>query len=1201
MPLIYFHSTCVEALALKLLENYIQEKNSTHFKDFIIVVPHTTFQTWLVYYLTKNLQNNNGIIANIQFTTLEDSLKKFIQDSHSNNQTSIQDITYKSLNEMQAAIYYYLNENPSIFQELVGSNSSLENNTKKNFQLSQRLSYLFYQYELNHKTWIQEWWNEKKKNSTANKSKNIYYNLQKKIYQELFLPPTNNPKPITTNQWFYDSLGILSFRDESKNKKNHSNFPIEPKGIHLFCLSYIATGYLDILMQLSENYKHKIYFYQLEPETLNSNSPVFSSWIRPYIIINEYLNENFNNKFSKIQVENNKKINKPKGLNDLQNRTSSSIHHKKNIHLKTSNTANKDYSVRFWSAPSIYREVEAVYNDILYKLENDNTLIYEDFAIVVTDIDSYQSAFDWIFNGGLIIQSRSPNSQNIELKQVTIPYSISELDARNTSYLYQALQELWDISAKERIGISSIIKLIKNPVLFQKISIEEKEDIIQQIESLGIQYDDNSNSIEDPYNLNYGLLRSRLSLLLTSEYSWSEFSIPILPYLSENETYSLTSFYNLILELKNICKYYLSHKPWTHDNLYEFSYKLFDILDLSSQEIYFFQKWQAGLLNWEMDKTLENQVNPFQLISLITNNIFKKINVNQGLHLKNGVNIGTAIQLRSVPFRHIYYLGLGEGTLSKNLDQSVFNLLYHYSSLKQQNSSCSSSNKSIKIFKYYLSSKEINQSLLWDILQSAKESITFSYVGMDLLKDRNLEPCSEYYLLMEESGFQKPTYIPIHGYSLKYNHTNSELKEGLVSYDFSKAWIQNPSIRDQFLNQFSNPESSLSSINNININQPILKPYIHLNELSQFLTNPMEYYIKKIIGINEDSEELEEWKDEEKFYLDNLSKINILKELYSTFFHLLSNNNLIHFPLNSEELVNILKKDYEILFQKKLRSAEFPNKSFHKRQELDILNEFSLGITNCFLILFTINDNIKKFSFYETVVLGETGIRKPNLKKINNLKIDNYDILHEWNYGIFTKDNYCILIYPKKIEIKFIKSYSKDFYFRNFFQDSANLFLTLIIFKILEIPLLVINFPFTFQDTINLFSTSMEILSTVKKSNIPKLNLYHFTMDKKNAEDYLVKLVKKFISNEFIHFCPNHFMLYMARALNVNNLLGLQEKLPQLDNQCFQEFIKNSLENSKDLLPNLIQFCYRADDILENLTLDFAKEFYIPYVNLEEI
>ena len=59
---------------------------------------------------------------------------------------------------------------------------------------------------------------------------------------------------------------------------------------------------------------------------------------------------------------------------------------------------SQDRSLQIIACPSIYREVETVYNSILFNLEQDDTLQLTDIAILVPDISAYKPVFDSVFN-----------------------------------------------------------------------------------------------------------------------------------------------------------------------------------------------------------------------------------------------------------------------------------------------------------------------------------------------------------------------------------------------------------------------------------------------------------------------------------------------------------------------------------------------------------------------------------------------------------------------------------------------------------------------------------------------------------------------------------------------------------------------------------------------------------------------------------
>jgi len=61
----------------------------------------------------------------------------------------------------------------------------------------------------------------------------------------------------------------------------------------------------------------------------------------------------------------------------------------------------QDRSLQIVACPSIYREVETVYNSILFNLEQNNDLQLTDIAILVPDISAYKPVFESVFNHNL--------------------------------------------------------------------------------------------------------------------------------------------------------------------------------------------------------------------------------------------------------------------------------------------------------------------------------------------------------------------------------------------------------------------------------------------------------------------------------------------------------------------------------------------------------------------------------------------------------------------------------------------------------------------------------------------------------------------------------------------------------------------------------------------------------------------------------
>lgn len=345
----------------------------------MIVVPSVNMRFWL----NLNLARISGLCANLKFLFLEKALEEYFYLRAGLEYDPFQK-TFLSQDAIQRKILTFLIEN-SNSKETKFLGSFLES-IPRAFSLSAKLTSLYKDYELNRSSWIQSWANEKgldipsiSHRPTPFPKEDEYYLFQKKLYQKVLL---NSNQPNTLIQFFLKEV----FKDPK----------CSPQGsLHLFCLSNLADTYLGILESISKKDELPIYLYQFHTgASTKTESLGPQRWSNPQIHISSRMAGVVSKNLEDTRVY-------PEKLSALRNLLKGdTISHNVKIF-------SEDVSVRFWNAPSSYREMESVANDILYKMNQDSTLTYLDFAVLVTDMKVYRPAVEWVLDGGILLQTRA--------------------------------------------------------------------------------------------------------------------------------------------------------------------------------------------------------------------------------------------------------------------------------------------------------------------------------------------------------------------------------------------------------------------------------------------------------------------------------------------------------------------------------------------------------------------------------------------------------------------------------------------------------------------------------------------------------------------------------------------------------------------------------------------------------------------------
>lgn len=305
--------------------------------------------------------------------------------------------------------------------------------------------------------------------------------------------------------------------------------------LHLFCLSNLSGTYIDFLKQtaLPEDSKLTVHIYQFH------NGKIIGK--------NSEKTKNYLSKFSKPQSYLAKEFAKDQYNKQKSKFVSGGMLSKlKAFLLEESPKAEnylEDQTVRVWNAPSVYREVESITHDILHKISvSKGKLNLLDFAILVPNMNEYRSAIEWVFDGGIYSTQTKENLP----KLLRIPYSITDLVAKDTSQLYLALSTLFRCIKNDRFEKEDIHSLFKNPLIanINEGDEETQLQVLDLIDSLGSIYEEEKEY--NPYTISFGLKRAVVSMVVEEEAAWEELQIVTKPISSDKTIIQFVEIWNLV-------------------------------------------------------------------------------------------------------------------------------------------------------------------------------------------------------------------------------------------------------------------------------------------------------------------------------------------------------------------------------------------------------------------------------------------------------------------------------------------------------------------------------------------------------------------------------------------------------------------------------------------------------------------------------
>lgn len=1135
MSITHITSLSLEDMAIELSKNVLAERIDSPLRAPVIVIPSTNMKLWL----NLNLARINGITANFRFLFLEKALEEFylkragfdFDPFHSN---------FPSQEANQRKILTYLIENRD--QSGIRFLHSFLQSIPRAFSLSAKLTSLIKDYELNRSSWISAWAKEKGLEIPSISSRpsplpkeDEYYLFQKKLYQDVFL---YSKEPSTLVQFLLKEA-----------RENPKLSPKEFPSLHLFCLSNLSDTYLGILESLSKRDQLPIYLYQFHTEAKknqkDSSGP--QSWSNPQIHLAERMN--------RIEAASSKHIETsydfPPKLNSLR-----TLLDGKQKPIKQNEPAF-DASVRFWNAPSAYREMEAVANDILYKMSLNSKLTYLDFAILVTDMKVYRPTVEWVLDGGILLQSSQNEKANDSLPiRKKIPYSLTDIKANDASLLYRGLIDVWEICSGPAIAKENLFRLLRNPLLQTKFRIHSQSvlDLESVIDSSGMVYEEEGRE-EDSFQISNGMRRIRLSSILSKETAWTKYKIPPIESESDESSYHLTAFWETILKTKkNVLSIFKNKTPqWAGEYfriLRNSLEELFEFSEEYEQEAKLFYGWLDSLEEWDGIR-LQNEKDGVALLKFVTEQTFDQIPYRKGAYLTGGVTISLLQPMRPIPFKHIYILGLGEGKFPGNNDRSQLNLRKDH---KEE---------------WDVSRREIQESLLWETIHSAKESLTLSYVGKNLQEDKTFEPCSHLFEIMEFFELKEAIKLPLHSYSIKYEHTPEDMAQGLVSFDFARTWVNGNRNDQKILDRFQNLDDLAKGFVSTPVNE------IDLREISQFLSDPLDTYLKKRLGMYLDEEESSE-NEGEPFDLDAIAEAHILKKMYAIMMPDLVSKE--PWSWNEETIYSALNP----ILQKEKRSARFPQSVFGKIQEANLLgylrqtSELLAGWKPLF----------QGGKYYSYLSLGDTGFSENLCKKIPELSVsirssgETLKIKGEWEH-VVEKEGILYWLFPKSLEDK----PSENFYgYKDYWKVMSFPFLTGVTFSALG-------------ENFKIYSFKTRPSEDAKKKNF--LPIQYQPENSLTGKEYIQRLAELYLREEPFFFPRKAFLSYYVKSIQGSS--GKKQTPDDAakfeDEAAWKNYLKEELDSVKENLSSLVKLYRKTPDLILSSEIRWAKDFYKPFLD----
>lgn len=859
-----------------LFQNFIEDinydnKKTDPFYSPVVLTPNINLRKWI----QLNTAKINDICININFMFLEQGLTYLIKKiTGLNDELENQ---YLFLSHKENHIYLQLIIlsiilNSGSDKDLAHIHEYLKSPDKKNFakktwQLSEKLTYYFREYEYHREIMINNW----SKDINCIDS-DVNYNkieiFQKKLYRIIFFEKELKNKFKNNTGKEYTTLPQYSkkfLKMENKNPKKEN--------IYLFGFSQVSRFHYELIFNLEKFYNIKIFQLNFFDEDISTNNELLKSWGNPLKesieILKSFNKNDENNKYTFIKQKK-KVIPEPTLLNLLQN----NILNNSIYDIETKKINCQDTSIQVAGCPGIYREVETVYNSIIYNLNNDNTLKLTDIAVLVYDMRKYNNIIRSVFDKIPDIDF-SLNSDIIDKPYIS--YNLSDSNAYMESIFGNALIKGLEL-ANGKFSRKEIFDFILNPCFLksQNISRIDASTWLSWVDKLNIYFGYNekdkkrsSNSDNDLFTWSYGLKRLKFGRIMSDyEFEGKVKSFQgIIPFsdIKSQDQIQLNKFIKVI---ESLFSFLISiqgsktGKEWI-ELINSFIDKFLDIPEEIREEKYVLYKIVEDINKLDIfDKLFKSKIELDYIIEFIKTHL-TDIPSKSGKYLTDGITISSFMPARPIPFKIIYILGLNEKEFPGYKD---------YSTLDLRNAK--------KRLTGDVTKPEANNYLFLETLLSVREKLYITYISKDLQKDEVLYPSPSCTKLINylNNNFLENEFeiieIPLKGESLKYFDKFPVYQDIINNYFYTDKLLALLHLKDIYnfdTGQLNEIEEKYLKTQNIfeNKKQDLFKKEItnlSLTDLYRFILNPSEAQIKKFIEIYNDQEDDLAIKEDEPFY-----------------------------------------------------------------------------------------------------------------------------------------------------------------------------------------------------------------------------------------------------------------------------------------------------------------------------------------------
>ncbi len=775
----------------------------------IVVVQNKGMSDWL----SLNIAKKTGIAANLDFPFANkfiwDLFTKVTPGSPVEDAYTPKNMTWQIMKKLPSF---------SSHKEFRIVNDYWDNNDIKLFQISQKIADIFDQYLTYRPEMILEW--NKKSGKT---------------WQELLW------QSIKTD-FFANKKDRAQIRSEVIEKLRSSE---SIKGIYnrisVFGISYLPAFHINLLLELGKHTEvnfflpnpcKEFWFDIVSPkkadksnyyETGNELLSSMGVWGKEFI---GYINE-----LTQQPIEN---------FEEYEDKSTLSVIKNDILNLRNSNnTQINDSSIQIHSCHNPLREIEILYNNLLYIFDKDPSITPKDVVVMTPDVDLYAPYIDAVFGTH---KHDTPR----------IPYMIANRELPN--YHLNTFLRILKLH-NSRLEATEIIQLLEDEALTEKFKIFDLETLKKWITETKIFWGKDS---EHKSNIGLPGIKqntwkeglNRLLLGYAMQFENDALFEDVIPYPEIESGEDLGNFIELMERIFNTIKDL--NKTRT---LKEWQYFLNDIItdffavnEKSQGKLHDLR--QSVIELGEKNAVFEKKVS-IDVVLLYFAGIVKK--ESRGFFTGN-VTFCKMNSMQGIPFKVVYLIGMNEGVFPRNSQEYDFNIIEN---------------------KHKLLDRSLRNEDKYTFLESligAEKYFYISYIGYDSKDNSSIPPSILVSELAEyiEENFGNSNILTKHkmySFDKKYfSGENNFLGYSKSDLDACKNYIS----EFKFEKSFFGKEVAFQKSDE--------DKEITIYQLTNFFINPARYLLINRLGIYFPKEP-ELLKGKENFELNSLDNYSIANEI----------------------------------------------------------------------------------------------------------------------------------------------------------------------------------------------------------------------------------------------------------------------------------------------------------------------------------